>query len=174
VAEILTLEVKGDGALLNNLNQLGEAMNLAVERGLFQWGEEVMADSKEHYVPVDTGQLRASGFVLTPSLQDVPVGAVPSAEARQAINPRLPDEIAAVMGFGGPATPYALSVHENPRSGKTGGVSPQGKRYKSWARVGQWKYLHIPVQAHASRLTETVAASVRKMIERVASRGRPR
>lgn len=173
MAEILALEVRGEAKLLSALGQLAEGQHLAVERGLFRWGEEVMAESKTQYVPVDTGQLRASGFVMTPSLKDVPAGAAPSPEAHRAALPRQPDEVAMVMGFGGPAAPYALSVHENPRSGKTGGVSPQGKKYKTWARVGQWKYLLIPVQNHAARLTEVVAEEVRTLVARV-SRGRAR
>lgn len=40
---------------------------------------------------------------------------------------------------------YALRVHENPRAGKTGGRSPSGARYRSWARVGKWKYLEHPM-----------------------------
>jgi hypothetical protein len=164
----------GDAALLANLEKLASGQQVAIERGLFRWGEEVMAEAKGQLVPVDTGVLRASGFVMTRSLRDVPPGAVPSPEAVAAMQPRTVDDVAAVLGFGGPAAPYALAVHENPRSGKTGGVSPQGKRYKHFARVGQWKYLAIPVQNHASRLAEVVATEVRAFIAGLGQRGRTR
>jgi hypothetical protein len=174
VAEFLSLTVQGDAALLANLEKLATGQNLAIERGLFRWGEEVMAESKAQYVPVDTGVLRSSGFVLTASLKDVPTGAAPSAEAQQLLQARTGTEVRAVLGFGGPATPYALAVHENPRAGKTGGVSPQGRRYKHFARVGQWKYLAVPAQNHASRLAEVVATEVRAFIAGLGQRGRPR
>lgn len=53
--------------------------------------------------------------------------------------------------------PYALSVHENPRSGKTGGVSPRGARYRSWAEHGKWKYLEHPHMAEEQTLTRDAA-----------------
>jgi hypothetical protein len=39
---------------------------------------------------------------------------------------------------------YAFDVHENPRSGRTGGVSPTGQAYRYWAREGSFKYLEQP------------------------------
>jgi hypothetical protein len=174
VAEILTLEVQGIPALLANLEKLASGQQVAIGRGLFRWGEEVMAEAKGQLVPVDTGVLRASGFVMTRSLRDVPPGAVPSPEAVAAMQPRTADDVAAVLGFGGPAAPYALAVHENPRSGKTGGISPQGKRYKHFARVGQWKYLETAVKNHAGRLAEVVATEVRVFVQQLGQRGRTR
>lgn len=57
-----------------------------------QIGEEIMADSKEHYVPVRTGALRASGNVQIEK-QD--------------------RNFTVVMGFGGVASEYAVVVHED-------------------------------------------------------------
>lgn len=45
---------------------------------------------------------------------------------------------------------YARRVHENPRSGKTGGVSPSGRRYKRWSKTGKWHFLQDAI-ANASR-----------------------
>lgn len=55
--------------------------------------ETVMTASKRDYVPVDTGALRASGFV------------------EQAV--QLPTGAYISFGFGGPAAPYAAIVHED-------------------------------------------------------------
>jgi hypothetical protein len=46
--------------------------------------------------------------------------------------------LSVTLGYG---TPYAYAVHQRPRSGKTGGVSPSGRRYRHWAAVGEYRYL---------------------------------
>ena len=74
-------------------------------------------------VPVDTGNLAGSGQTPQPFVRGTRIIAV--------------IEYTAV---------YAFSVHENPRSGQTGGVSPQGQRYPSYARRGKWKYLEHPMR----------------------------
>ena len=74
-------------------------------------------------VPVDTGILRASRQEPLPF--------------------RRGSTIVAVIEY---TALYALSVHENPRSGQTGGVSPSGSRRNRFARVGKWKYLEHPMQ----------------------------
>lgn len=105
----------------------------ACASGLYMAGEYIMAQSKD-LAPVDTGNLRASGFVELPDVS----GAV--------VNVKL--------GYGGFSAAYALMVHENPRAGKTGGLSPSGRKYKTWAKVGQWKYLEKPfMEAVAQNIT---------------------
>jgi len=65
-----------------------------LESGLTNVAEEIMTDSKTNYVPVDTGNLRNSGFVE-------PV--------------RISSKVVKVrLGFGGAASPYAAMVHEAP------------------------------------------------------------
>lgn len=98
---------------------------------------DIMADSKDNYCPVDTGTLKSTGTVQPPEI--------------------IGRNVKIRMGYGGSAAPYALAVHENPRSGKTGGLSPDGKRkYKTWARVGQWKYLETPVLQRVKNFSENV------------------
>ena len=70
------------------------------------------------------------------------------------------EPLESVVGYGGASAPYALSVHENPRSGHTGGVSPSGRKYKHWARTGQWKYLETPFKARADGLSERIGAII--------------
>lgn len=58
---------------------------------LYAEGEAIMADSKENYVPIDEGTLKASGHVVLSS----------------------GDAIEVTLAYGGPAAPYALVVHED-------------------------------------------------------------
>lgn len=109
------------------LKRLGAVALPAAAKSLYESAEMIMADSKENYVPVDQGTLRSTGYVKPPELLS-------------ATNAKVE------LGYGGPAAPYAVAVHENPRAGKTGGVSPSGKPYKHWARTGGWKYLETPIK----------------------------
>jgi hypothetical protein len=61
-----------------------------------------------------------------------------------------------------------LSVHENPRAGKTGGVSPQGKPYAKtkggkglWAKTGKWKYLEDPFNRRLKGFEARIAKRVK-------------
>lgn len=119
-----------------------ETLPAMVDRGLYKWGEQTMREIKgDPAVPVMDGPLRASGVVL-------PV-------ARNGTLHTL------TMGFGGPSAPYAVKVHENPRSGKTGGMSPSGKQYKRWAKVGAYKFLERPMAERGPKIPETIVAEAR-------------
>lgn len=98
---------------------------VSAKKVLFSEATMIMADSQMNYVPVDTGALRNSGFV----------GKVEVSRNKATIE----------FGYGGIAAKYAAWVHEHPRSGKTGGESPSGKKYKHWANTGGWKFLEIPI-----------------------------
>lgn len=64
----------------------------AAKAEAYQFGEEVMADSKQNYVPVDTGLLRSSGNVQTEDHGN---------------------RFRVILGYGGAAAGYAIHVHEN-------------------------------------------------------------
>lgn len=64
---------------------------------------------------------------------------------------------------------YAPFVHENPRAGKTGGVSPKGVAYKApinpsgkrstqvvFSAVGKWKFLEDPLKKNVRRILEII------------------
>ncbi len=122
----ISFSLKGNAQLTRKLNRLGDEALPTAAASLYESAQIIMTRSKEVYCPVDTGALRSSGFVNFPEIKD--------------------GEIEITMGYGGPAAPYALAVHENPRAGKTQGFSPKGARYKHWAKTGQWKYLETPVK----------------------------
>ena len=93
---------------------------------LYQRAQKIMSLARQQ-TPVRNrggGTLRASGVVLPPAISG--------------------SHIEVVLGFGGAAARYAAAVHENPRSGKTGGIGPHGQKYRSWSEVGKYRYLSDP------------------------------
>jgi hypothetical protein len=65
----------------------------AAAGALYREGERIMTRSKQEFVPVDTGALRASGRTQPPEVTST--------------------SITVVLSFGGASAPYALVVHEN-------------------------------------------------------------
>ena len=114
----------------------------AVSRALYQEGEETITDAKED-TPVDTGALRASGFVELP-------------ERRASV-------IRVALGFGGVAgsgnqgqsnaedVGYAVYVHED---------------CNAYHDVGRCKYLEIHVRQTVRRLPRRIAREVHRETRR--------
>jgi hypothetical protein len=122
---MMTMTIRGAEQVLRRMTRLGEEMPAAVGRALFRFASvDIEAPAKQRYAPVVTGSLRSSIHTEQPVV------------TRRGAS--------VIVGAGGAAAPYAAYVHENPRSGRTGGFSPSGRRYKRWSRVGQWKYLETP------------------------------
>ena len=143
-------EVKGDKALIRKLAALGNAGPRVAKGSVFEVASKIEARAKD-LVPVRNiggGALRASGH---------------STVEAQGL------EVVGKVGFGGPAAPYALAVHENPRAGKTGGVSPRGKPYRSWAEVGQWKYLETAFKELARTLVAVTKQRMAREVRRAAA-----
>lgn len=61
---------------------------------LYLEAELIMTDSKQNFVPVDSGVLRNSGTVKKPVITS--------------------KDVTVVLGYGGPAASYAVVVHEYP------------------------------------------------------------
>lgn len=132
----ITLDTRAFEAALAKYSD--QTLPSAIDRGLYKWGETTMGQIKgDPAVPVMDGPLRASGVVL-PVVRNGNVH-----ELR--------------MGFGSAAVKYAVKVHENPRSGKTGGLSPSGKRYRKWAKVGGYKFLEAPMAERGPKIPEFIA-----------------
>lgn len=132
----ITLRVDGIDQVLNKLRVLGAQFPEAAGNALFRFvSNEIERPAKDEFVPVMFGSLRASIHTLDAVVRG--------------------NTISVTIAAGGAAAPYAMKVHENPRSGRTGGLSPSGKRYKNYARVGQWKYLETPaIEAAYSKQAE--------------------
>jgi hypothetical protein len=128
----IEMKIEGLSEAVETLKTLGQRGQEAVGQLLKNFADTlIVAPAKEKYVPVATGNLRSTIRSVGPVI-DGP-------------------KVTMLVVAGGPAAPYALKVHENPRAGKTGGVSPQGKKYPrtkggkpTWATRGQWKYLETP------------------------------
>lgn len=130
---MVDIRLSGDKQLQAAVKALQDGALPAAQAAILRFAEEVIGDSKEHYVPVDTGNLHASGFVRDES---------------------GPSVAQVSLGFGGAATDYAIPVHENPRAGKTGGRSPSGRPYKHFANTGtgEWKYLETPLKLRSPEM----------------------
>lgn len=142
-AKSLVFRWSGTDKMRQQLADLQAGAPIALAAAGYEEMETLIADIKEHHVPVDQGPLRGSGFVQLP----VPL---PGPQPGYRIN----------AGFGGAAAPYAWSVHENPRAGQTGGVSPSGRRYKTWAKVGHWKFFEGPFQEFTKGLNQRIGKRI--------------
>ena len=148
----ITVEVTGLKEAIATLEQMGPKATMSIGPLLKQCADTRVVAEAKRLVPVATGALKGS---------------------IQAREPVYGDQVVSVtVGAGGVAAPYALAVHENPRAGKTGGVSPQGKPYArtkkgkpTWATTGQWKYLEIPALAAAKDSAQWLARAVRGIMK---------
>lgn len=159
----VTFELQGLDRLRARLLKAGDRAVPLLGKTMYRFAEDIMTDSKENYVPVSAkhpklerarrqkpsrgsaksgGNLKASGFVEHPHYGSVTT---------------------VTLGYGGAAAPYALAVHENPRTGKTGGFSPSGQRYTSWSAVGQWKYLEAPFLKWKPRYAGVLSKKLREV-----------
>ena len=152
----LNVVITGTDALHQSLVALVKQIPDRLAAALYAEAELTMTEAKK-LCPVDTGRLRDSGVVFPPEVKS--------------------NAVEVTMGFGGPASAYALSVHENPRAGKTGGWGPGGPREiafrwingrvvpigaqrKRYSTVGQWKYLEIPFLARQAGLADRIKARI--------------
>ena len=139
------------GQVRSALAALGDKQDAAIEAVLTEEAEDVIAAADE-IVPADIGNLKGSKFVAPPEVQGSGFNRYVTVE----------------LGYGNTGTLYAASVHENPRSGQTGGKTPSGGTRKTWAKVGQWKYLETPWLASSTGWLDRVG---NKLWERVRGGG---
>lgn len=130
----------------------GARTKRAIAAALYQAGEEIMADSKENYVPVDTGALRSTGTAHKPEISD--------------------EEITVVLGYGGPAAGflgedgaerevgYALIQHEDLSLNH---ARPEHEGEGN--RPGQAKYLSTPLRNRAPQVPDDIAKSMRRAMK---------
>lgn len=143
----LRVRWEGDDKLTQELRAQGRAAPSIFARAAWAVMNNNVLNPSRHLVPVRDGILRSSATIT-------PVGEVLSQASSGGV-------FQVIVGYGGPAAPYALAVHENPRAGRTGGISPMGAPYKKHAKVGQWKYLEIPFFAAVPKMGHLIAERVR-------------
>ena len=125
------VELRGVREMVARLNAKPQQVRAACGQGLFQFGSRIMNESKERYVPVRTGALKASGQVHP-------------AESKG-------NTVSVELSYGGDASAYALAVHEHPsvhspRSWKAKGHGIQ------WSIPGRGpKFLEIPLKQHGTK-----------------------
>jgi hypothetical protein len=124
------------------LRAFGERATHELAGALYRQGEAIMAESKLE-VPVDTGVLRSTGHVAVPVITGTAV--------------------MVEMGYGGPATPYALRQHEE-LTWQHPSKERQRKSKISLGRIGKAKYLEDPFRRHAARLDADMAADLRSRL----------
>lgn len=144
----MSLEFEGMDRLQRNLAMLGERAAEAIEDGVFEDAELIAGKAKE-LCPVDFGTLRASGYAITEHFVAPGKGAEPSQELLDAENENV---VTAVIGFGGPAIPYALVQHE---------------RTDFHHKVGQAKYLETALYSESPHLLERIAIRAERLAEQV-------
>jgi bacteriophage HK97-gp10 putative tail-component len=125
-------EIRGLPEFKAALKALGERALAAAAQALYQEAEAIMTASKETYCPVDTGNLRASGHVDPPVTEG--------------------SNVTVTLGYGGPAAPYAVEVHERPAIHRP---------------PTQWQYLSTPFFEALTDMDQRLAAKMKPTVEQV-------
>jgi len=169
-----------------NLNRRIRGIRNLSEAGLLEGALFIQAASQKE-VPRATGNLANSAFTVSSSgkvVSDPKFTGKSAGEASRRHEDKVSNAKAqtkAGKAKGNPSAQtgysavYALRVHENPRAGKTGGVSPSGKRYTSgktesgnkstrrrWAQTGKWKFLEDPVKRDVRKVFNIIARQTRR------------
>jgi hypothetical protein len=142
----------GFKALIDHFQRLQSGLVPALAEQMHERAQMLLVTSQP-LVPVVTGALQQSGEVLPPEVSG-PV-------------------ITVDITYGGPDVPYAQAVHENERSGRTGGYSPSGIPYPegSYATSGQAHFLSAPTSDLASTFSREVASWVGALTRRMMGQG---
>ena len=122
MANEMSLELRGLEALQRDLLRMSKKIIGQLGPALRAEAEIEMTEAKRR-TPVLTGALRASGHVTGPEEGET-------------------SEITVRLGFGGPAAPYALMVHED---------------MEAFHRNGQAKFLESTLKESAKYLPERIA-----------------
>jgi hypothetical protein len=89
----VTMSLTGTDVLVRNCNTARTGMRTITGHAMKSEADAVMADSKENYVPIDTGALRDSGRVEGPEISG--------------------SEVSVEMLYGDATVDYAWTVHED-------------------------------------------------------------
>lgn len=118
-AEVDTVKVRA------SLDRLASRFPNEVARALYAEAQVEMTEAKRR-TPVDTGALRSTGHVDAP---DVGIGG----------------DVSVTLGFGGPAAPYAVKVHED---------------LDAYHKVGQSKFLESTIMESRPYMASRIARRI--------------
>jgi hypothetical protein len=99
---MIEVQITGLNAVASRLAAAGVKIQDVAATALYEFAQEIRTESMKR-TPVDTGALRASHVVSAPT--------------------RSGNTVEVRIGVGGPATPYAIYVHENLSASHTVGRS---------------------------------------------------
>ena len=169
----MSVKFEGLDKVVANLNKEIAKRETKCQAGLVQAGLLIRAESQK-LTPVVTGNLRNSAYVVSSKgahagqggrVQDpgshVNVMNRSKGECQTSASPMV------IIGF---SANYAIFVHENPRAGKTGGVSLKGAVYKPevgsgrivYSTVGQWKFLEVALKSNQRRILSLIAGKAKQ------------
>jgi len=166
---------------LKNLNAEILKIEKRAKAGMVLAALEIRADAMK-LTPVVTGNLRNSAYVVhDQGIDTLPVFKGDNAAALNSNHTAVVGKHQAAVkaspkpevrvGF---TASYATFVHENPRAGKTGGVSPKGVKYSAgknpsgkkskrivFSTVGQWKFLETALKQGANKILAIIVSKVK-------------
>ena len=131
--------LKGNKKLIQNLRKMAKKSPKAAGSAIFREGEEIMANSKDKFVPVDLGALKDSGFTNLPVIRS--------------------NGATVTIGYGGAAAAYALAIHEHPS-----GHSPPSWKGSVNFRVGGPKYLELPFNEAIPGMPKRLASNIQDFL----------
>lgn len=132
----VSMTIENLGAFRARLMAAVEGSQRSPARAMEKLARRIMQDSREHYVPIDTGFLYSTGKVYPT------VGS--------GINTKVP------MGY---SAPYAVYVHEIPARHVTLKRKIRKQMGLKTGRRPSWKYLSIPFRKHTAGLTQAIRDS---------------
>jgi hypothetical protein len=128
----VSVNISGVKGIQSRLARAPQETLQALEGAVYQEAQLIMRDSRP-LVPVDTGALRSTGHV-----QNVQ---------------RDGEKVEVSFGYGGPAAPYALTVHEN--------MDPNVK----WSVPGTGpKYLERPFLERQQGMASRIANRIKRRV----------
>lgn len=159
-AQTRLIDFSGTQKLIKALHALGNQAAEIVGAALYREGEQIMTESKKR-VPVDTGNLRASGSVQGPTFSG--------------------GRMTVTLGYGGPvgvgnqggetnreAVNYAVVQHEDIDLNHAKALSKKESRRRGgvvWGEIGGPKYLEIPMLEAVNGMEARLGAMIQKGIE---------
>lgn len=132
------INLMGADAMIRLLSKAPAQALQYTETALFEEALEIIAEGQNYLTPVEHGTLAGSGTVLPPALNG--------------------NRISVTLGYGGPASAYAMYVHELLES-------PSGKPI-NWTKAGSGaKYLENPTRKAIPQIEHRIFRKLNKILK---------